>query len=379
MECHNRKAHFNRIKQKMKIVVTGTRGIPEIQGGIETHCEELFPRIVDDKHQVIIVRRPQYVSMKNEVYNYKGVVIKDILTLSGKHLEAFTHTFIAVLYARKIHADIVHIHAVGPSLIIPIVRLLGMKAVMTHHGPDYDRKKWGRFSKIILRLGEKWGVKYANHVIVISKHIHELIHKKYPMQKNISLVYNGVNLTYPQLNDNYLTQLGLEKYTYILAVGRFVKEKGFDLLLDVYKKLENKNIKLVIAGDADHEDQYSLLLKKMAQEQNVVLTGFIQKDKLAQLYNYARLFVLPSYHEGLPISLLEAMNLNCDVLVSDIPANIEVDLPTTCYFKCGDSQDLKNKLEAKLKLKHSSRIYNMTLYNWDCISKQTKDIYDSLV
>lgn len=363
----------------MKIVITGTRGIPEIQGGIETHCEELFPRIVDDKHEIIIVRRPQYTSIANKVFNYKGVIIKDISTLPSKHLEAFTHTFIAVLYARKIHANIVHIHAVGPSLMIPIVRLLGMKAVMTHHGPDYDRKKWGRFSKNILKLGERWGVKYSNHVIVISKHIREVIQKKYPAQKNISLVYNGVNLVYSQTNNSYLTELGLEKYTYILAVGRFVKEKGFDLLLNAYKELGDKNIKLVIAGDADHEDQYSLLLKKMARDQNVILTGFIQKDKLAQLYNSARLFVLPSYHEGLPISLLEAMNLNCDVLVSDIPANMEVDLPTTCYFKCGNPQDLKNKIEEKLKLEHSSCLYDMTLYNWNCIAQQTRDIYDSLI
>ena len=47
----------------MKIVVTGTRGIPGIQGGVETHCEELFPRIVDERHEIIIIRRPDLLDI----------------------------------------------------------------------------------------------------------------------------------------------------------------------------------------------------------------------------------------------------------------------------------------------------------------------------
>lgn len=363
----------------MKIVVTGTRGIPGIQGGVETHCEELFPRIADEKHEIIVIRRPNYISTGYNVTEYKGVLIKDIKTLPGKHLEAITHTLTAVLYARKIHADIVHIHAIGPSLMIPIVRLLGMKAIMTHHGPDYDRQKWGKLSKKILKIGEKVGVKYANHVVVISRHIQKIISEKVPAQTHISLIHNGVNLICSQTDNNYLTELGVKKYSYILAVGRFVKEKGFDLLLEAYKRLENRNIKLIIAGDADHEDQYSSKLKETALKQNVILTGFIQKDKLAQLYSSAHLFVLPSYHEGLPISLLEAMNCHCDVLVSDIPANKEIGLSDTCYFKCGDVYSLINKLEMKIQSPRSFSKYDMTIYNWDCIAQQTKDIYDSLL
>lgn len=363
----------------MKIVVTGTRGIPGIQGGIETHCEELFSRVADERHEIIIIRRPEYKSTGHEMNIYKGVKIKDIKAFPGKHFEAITHTFIAVLYARKIHADIVHIHAIGPSLIIPIVRILGMKAVMTHHGPDYDRQKWGQISKNILKIGEKTGIKYSNHVIVISQYIRNLVRQKCPAQKNVSLIYNGVNLVCPQTKNDYLAQLGLKEKSYILAVGRFVKEKGFDLLINAFKNIKNKNIKLVIAGDADHEDQYSLSLKEMAKIQNVILTGFIQKEELSQLYKFSSLFVLPSFHEGLPISLLEAMNCHCNVLVSDIPANKEIGLPDTCYFKCGDILNLKNSLDKKLQSQQDSYEYDMSLYNWDYIAQQTKKVYDSLM
>ena len=83
--------------------------------------------------------------------------------------------------------------------------------------------------------------------------------------------------------------------------------------------------RLVIAGDADHEDEYSRKLKVMAsKDQRVIMTGFIKGDVLRELYSNAGLFVLPSYHEGLPIVALEAMSYGLPVLVSAIPANMEL-------------------------------------------------------
>lgn len=360
----------------MKIVVTGTRGIPGIQGGVETHCEELFPRIADSEHEIIIARRKKYIAEGFETKEFKGVKIKDLGNLSSKHFEAFFHTFNAILYARKVNADIVHIHAVGPSIMAPFARLLGMKVVTTHHGPDYDRQKWGGFAKKILRLGERWGALYSNAVIVISKHIKNIINTKYPSQKNVNLIYNGVNLPEPSKED-VLGVYGLEKGNYILAVGRFVEEKGFHLMLDAYSALGDKSVKLVIAGDADHEDAYSRMLKQKARDLNVVMTGFIQKDKIIQLYSNCRLFVLPSYHEGLPISLLEAMYCRCNVLVSDIPANTEVGLDSRHYFKCGNVDDLKLHLAERLA-DNTDYSYDMSLYNWDVIAQQTKEVYDNL-
>ena len=250
----------------MKIVVTGTRGIPDIQGGVETHCEELYPLIADKQHEIIVIRRPYY-AVDRSVIVYKQVIIKDIKVLRNKHLEAFIHTFLAVLYARKVKADIVHIHAVGPALMTPLVRLLGMKAVITHHGPDYDRDKWGKFAKWILRMGEKTGMYYANHIIVISEHIRRMIQQKYPGKKNITLIHNGINPVSPTRSTEYLQSLDLTEYGYILAVGRLVKEKGFDRLIEAFKQLSPVSIKLVIAGDADYQDEYTQKLKEMCKGQ----------------------------------------------------------------------------------------------------------------
>ena len=79
----------------MKIVVTGTRGIPNIMGGVETHCEELFPRIARKGFEVTVIRRKSYV--RDTLSSYKGITLSDIETPRKKSLEAIVHTFRAIV------------------------------------------------------------------------------------------------------------------------------------------------------------------------------------------------------------------------------------------------------------------------------------------
>src|SRR5262245_24346384 len=118
----------------MKIIVLGTRGFPDVQGGIEKHCQDIYRRLVEMGCQVTGLARTPYVG--NEPYTYKGVNIEPLFSPRQKYLEAIAHTFLGVLKARLMGPDILHIHAIGPSLCVPLARLLGMKVVITHHGPD---------------------------------------------------------------------------------------------------------------------------------------------------------------------------------------------------------------------------------------------------
>jgi glycosyltransferase involved in cell wall biosynthesis len=123
-------------------------------------------------------------------------------------------------------------------------------------------------------------------------------------------------------------------------------------------------------------------LKEKARENgNIILTGFVSGEPLRELYSHARLFVLPSYYEGLPIVLLEAMSYGLPVLVSDIPANKEVKLSAERYFRCGDVDDLKKKmgvlLEKGLPEKEQQEMSDQIekKYNWDKIAEQTILVY----
>ena len=363
----------------MKIVVTGTRGIPDIMGGVETHCEELFPRIASKGYDVTVIRRKSYVH--DALSEWKGVKLVDVDTPKKKSFEAIIHTFRTINKAKKLGADVIHIHAIGPALLVPYAKMRGMKVVFTHHGPDYDRDKWGFAAKTMLKLGERMGCKFADHVIVISNVIKNLIAERCGRTENVHLIYNGVPkpeiCEYPE----YFKELGVEKGRYLLGMCRFVPEKHLHDLDEAYVELRNyesTDVKLVLAGDTDFEDEYSRRLKQKARENGVVLTGFIRGKRLHSLLANALCYSLPSSHEGLPIALLEAMSYGLPVLTSAIPANLEVGLPEKCYHQVGDVAALVEKLKAIIDHPWQRIDYDMSKYDWDRIAEQVAEIYRSL-
>ena len=366
----------------MKIVVTGTRGIPNIMGGVETHCEELFPRIASHGIEVTVIRRKNYVH--DELSEWKGVHLLDIKSPKQKSFEAIVHTFRAINKAKRIGADVLHVHAIGPALLVPYAKLLGMKVVFTHHGPDYDRDKWGFVAKNILKLAEWMGCKYADHVIVISEVIKDLIAKRCGRTENVHLVYNGVPKPEICHEPEYFKELGVEEGKYILGMCRFVPEKHLHDLVDAYVRLKEEkripeDVRLVLAGDTDFEDNYSRGLKQKARENGVVLTGFIRGKKLHSLLTNAACYSLPSSHEGLPIALLEAMSYRLPVITSSIPANLEVGLDSTCYHEVGDVDTLASKIESIVNQPLQRIDYDMSKYDWDHIAEQVTNIYKTLI
>jgi glycosyltransferase involved in cell wall biosynthesis len=365
----------------MKIFVTGTRGIPGIPGGIEKHCEELYPRIANKGYDVILATRSCYVSDENREWN--GVKLIRCYAPRLKILEAFLHTFLALLSAKRHKVDIVHIHAIGPSLLAPLARMMGLKVVITNHGPEYNRQKWGKVAKTVLKIGEIVGAKFAHEIIAVSTQVHNILIAR--AKKESAIIPNGVPRAPKIESTEYLMKLGLNIKDYILTVARFVPEKGLHDLIAAYgdSKIESP---LVIAGDADHKTNYSRKLKQQAgQMANIKLTGYITGDPLLQLYTNAKLFVLPSYHEGLPIVLLEAMSFGLPVLASDITANKEIGLEGQRYFRCGDINNLKEKLQFNYNrdLSEGEQVFYKKvlneIYNWDRNAEKTIRIYERAI
>lgn len=359
----------------MKVVVVGLRGFPNIQGGIETHCEELYPRLASLGEEVTVVRRKGFVREQPVRTSYRGVRFKDIAAPSVTGLEAAVHSLWGVWYAWRSKANIVHIHAIGPSIAIPLAKVLGLRVVMTHHGPDYEREKWGPLARFVLKTGERFAAWWADDIISISTVICHMLEKKYHRTRRVHLVYNGITTLPAPDGTDYLQQIGVEPGKYILAVGRFVPEKRFDKLVKAYSRLGRKDCKLVIAGDADYPSAYARQLKEKAIRQEVVLTGMVKGDKLAQLYAHAALFVLPSSHEGLPITLLEAMSYRRKVLASDIPANKAIGLPPENYFHTNDPAHLTSRIASLLDNGQDTQAYDLSKYDWDHIAEQVRQVY----
>lgn len=368
----------------MKIAMIGQKGIPSRAGGIEIHVDEISKRLVCLGCQVEVYCRKEYCDRKYDNGSYEGIKLKYTPYINSKHLDAITHTFTSTISALLSDCEIFHYHALGPSALAFIPRLFGKKVVCTVHGLDWQRKKWGKFAAAFLKFGEYATARFAHKTISVSKNLIGYYREKYGVEP--TYIPNGV-----ERPDLLRAQLIKEKYDldnedYILFLARLVPEKGAHYLIEAFNRIKTDK-KLVIAGGSSHSSSYLLELKKQAaQNKNIIFTGFVRDQELAELYSNAYFYVLPSDIEGLPISLLEAMSYGNCCLVSDIPENTNV-IGTIGYsFSKSDVEDLSQKIttllndrDKVLRVKALAGRYILNKYNWDRVAVETKNVYKSVL
>jgi glycosyltransferase involved in cell wall biosynthesis len=262
--------------------------------------------------------------------------------------------------------------------VTPLARLLRLRVVVTHHGADYDREKWGPFARWTLRVGERVGIRYSHACIAISHGISALVRSKY--DREVDLIPNGVVAGTLRSDEEHIQRYGLEPGRYFLHVGRMVPEKRQLDLIRAYTAARPLGWKLALVGGLDSDD-YSREVEIAASRAGVVLTGYLNGVILEQMYSHAGAFVFPSSHEGMPIAMLEALGYGLPILASDIPANLEVGLDESSYFPVGNIAALT---QALARLEHTSpeaqtratrRRWAIQTYDWNRIAEQTLRVY----
>ncbi len=359
--------------KKIRICVIGTRGFPHIQGGVEKHCESLYP-IFSDKYEFLVFRRKPYV---NTTPNYNNIRFIDLPSTKIKGIETVLHSFIATIYTLFCSPDIVHIHNIGPAMFAVILRIFKKKIVLTYHSANYEHDKWGIIAKTILRICEYIALKSAHAIIFVNKF--QMMKYSDKTKAKSCYIPNGVPEVTPTNSTQYLRSIDIEPQKYIIAIGRITPEKGFKTLIQAFTKL-NTEYKLVIAGGVETESSYYSELKQISPQGKIIFTGYIYGEQLNEIYSHAKLYVLSSYNEGFPLVLLEAMKYKLEVLVSDIPATHLIELHKENYFKVGDVEDLHRKLDEKLKIDKKINIeYNLHDFNWKEIVAKTENIYNMIL
>ncbi len=354
----------------------GIRGMPNVQGGVETHAEHLYTQLAALGCEVEVLVRSPYVPRGQR--HVGSLRLRRIWSPKRPGLEAFVHSILCVIYAGVRRPDILHIHAVGPAIVTPIARLMGLRVVVTHHGPDYVRDKWGRFARWVLRTGERVGMRYAHARIAVSRVIANLIQATYGCAADV--IPNGVAPAAPQIGIEHLQEFGLAPGRYFLQISRMVPEKRQLDLIRAFLLARPSDWKLALVGGLDG-DAYSRAVEAAARAAGIVVTGFQSGTALQQLYSHAGAFVLPSSHEGLPIVLLEARSYGLPVLASNIPAHLEIGLDPANYFAVGDVAALAAKLthvahapqDATARAALAREI--ATAYDWREIAARTLEVY----
>lgn len=360
----------------MRVAAIGSRGMPGVNGGIERHVEELYPRLAERGVDVTVYGRSEYCGSGE----FAGVRVVSLGCLSGRYTEAITHTARAMWHARRGGYDLLHVHAIGPGLLLPLARPLGFRrTVLTFHALDHERAKWNWVAKSILRLSEQVAVRCATQLIAVSRSGERYLEDKYG--REIHYIPNGPGRLSRRPPGALLGRLGLRGGDYVLFVGRLIPEKCPDDLVAAITELPD--LKAVFAGDSSHTDEYTRRLKSGAGAQ-AIFPGYMYGEDLEELYSNALAYVLPSEVEGLSISLLEAMAFGLPVVVSDIPGNVEAlgSPPAGLVFPLRDRRALATALErvagsVELRRDLSKRAIDRVrvAYDWEVIADQTLAVY----
>lgn len=366
-----------------RVCVIGLRGLPAVIGGIETHCENVYPRLasLDPDLEIAVVTRRGHGAP--EARSFGGLRLFPLWAPRTSGLETFVHTALALLVARvSLHPHIVHLHGIGPGFFSPVARLMGLKTVVTHHARDSERPKWGRFGRLFLDCGELLTTLFAHRVVCVSDALREDLVRRFPgVGDKAVTIRNGGALarTGTPGEVDALEQFGLEKDGYILAVGRLEATKAFHELIQAYLKADARGRPLVIVGSAFTSDAYSRELIRNASN-SVRFVGFQTGDVLKQLYENAALFIHPSHMEGFGLVIAEALSARRPVVVSDIPAHREFELPEHAYFQRGDIEAMRRILsEPNFSGYFSAHACErQARYTWDAVAEAHQRLFREL-
>ncbi|MEL6815646.1 MAG: glycosyltransferase family 4 protein [Cyanobacteria bacterium J06598_3] len=378
----------------MKIAVIGSKGLPPHQGGIEHQCAEIYPRMVAAGHQVDLYARSSYNahSSHGKVDTYRGVRVITMPSIKVRGIDALACSGMSAALAATKNYDIIHFHALGPSLFTPVPQLFsGAKILTTCHGLDWQRAKWGTLSSKAIKTGEQAAVKFTDRLVVVSEALQEYFRQTY--HKPSTYIENAP-VAYADSDEQfaYGNSLGLERDRYLVFIGRLVPEKRVDLLLTAFQQLQqwqqDNGWKLVFVGDKSDTSSFSSQLLQLANNSpDIVFTGELQGPYLAEIMRGAGLFVLPSDLEGLPLALLEAMQEGIPAVVSDIPVHRQMmGQGRGITFAAGNLSALSSQLawaianpaEMALMAKQANA-YVQSNHNWDNITQKYLQLYSTML
>lgn len=360
------------------IAILGTRGLPATYSGFETSVEETASRFVARGHRARVYCRSHHYSTRAETH--RGAELVFLPSIKTKHLDTFSHTLLSVLHVLFHRCDAVILYGLGNAAFIPLLRLFSIPVIAVLDGADWRRGKWGRLARLFLKGSRRIAVRSASRYVVDNRRLAEEYRRELGGDP-VHIPY-GAKLRTP-VDPSVLERYGLTRRDYVIFVGRFVKEKNVEMLIESYMRLETSK-KLVVVGGNPLDADYERRIRAMG-DSRILFTGMVYGSDYESLLSEALFYVSCSGLEGTSPSLLSAMALNGFALVADIEENRETLRGSCATFAVDDGRELRERLAYYLSRPDEvDRARNETKriverhYDWERIAERYLEIIDGL-
>ena len=228
-------------KNKKKIAIIGTVGVPANYGGFESLVENLLgDNTSDDIEYTVFCSSKSY---NEKLDSYKGAKLKYIgLNANGAQSTLYD---IASMLKTTNKYDVALVLGVSGCVFLPVFRLwFKNKLIVNIDGLEHRRDKWGKFAKWFLRKSEAMAVKYADVVVADNKGIQDYVTETYHTDSAL-IAYGGDHAARQVAGDvqqQVLKDYGVEKDQYAISVCRIEPENNCHVILDAFSKTNQKQI-----------------------------------------------------------------------------------------------------------------------------------------
>ena len=381
--------------RKLRIVHVTHEYYPTISGVAQV-VQELAERQVKAGHDVHVYtadwdKKKRIRKRKESINGVKIIRFRHIARM-GNFASVFPGVFLKLLNERF---DIIHSHVFGHVhfvLAALATKVIGAKHVHTTHCPwsDAPRSSLAKLGiALSYNLFSRVALKATDKIIAITPWEYDFIKKYGGAQDKIVNLPNGMaEIFFKIMKKNDFKRKNKIKDKLVLFFGRLSITKGPEKFVDIAKIVLKKRPRTRFVIRGPDEGMREVVKKKIGDEKRIILLGETRDRKeVVKMYQAADVFVLPSYREGLPLTLFEAMAAGLPIVAS--PVNgvpFEMHEPENGFLvKYGDDNKFAERVvqlldDKKLRDKISRRNIKLSKrYRWDLIAKQTEELYYKLL
>jgi glycosyltransferase involved in cell wall biosynthesis len=356
-------------RNKVRIAILGTRGIPARYGGFETFAEELSTRLVLRGHRVTVYCRERHSELI-----YRGVSLVYLPTWRHKYFDTIVHTFFSTLHLLFHRADVALYCNAANAIFTFWPRLVGTPVALNVDGLERKRKKWNKLARTWYLISERLATFCPNVVITDARKIAEYYLHRY--RKTSEFIPYGAEVGSLE-SDQALVKLGLEQRGYFLYVSRMEPENNALLVRREFEKVATSR-KLALIGDAPYAQEYIERVRDTT-DPRVVMPGAIYGREYHELLSHCFAYIHATEVGGTHPALIEAMGRGALVLYLNTPENAEVANDAGIPFEAGE---LSAKLEQVLAMSAEERAdwgqraaeRVAKLYSWDAVTDQYENL-----
>lgn len=387
--------HIPSDNKKLKILMLCWEYPPNIVGGLSRHVFGLSVHMAEIGHEVHVLTAgngnlPSFeIKQGVNVHRVKPINEYDENFLSWIGGLNLAMAFKAEKLSDEIHFDLVHAHdwLVGAASIA-LKESLSIPLLSTIHATEFGRNNGiHNETQQFIHNKEQQLINQSDQIIVCSDYMKNVLHTTFHTKnEKMSIIPNGIDPLITELRTEDLFP-ELRKKKYIFAIGRIVKEKGFETIIEAASIAKERQLDFffVVAGKGPMLETYRRQISNLQLESHISFVGYVTDEQRNALITGSELAVIPSLYEPFGIVVLETMILGKPTIVSNTGGmkGLVKHLHTGLLMTPGDARSmleqidfLINNLQKADELgKRGSQIVT-SLYGWKRIASETSRLME---